>query len=218
MMMSFATIAHAQDEVSKQVWLDYNPAHSWASGLKLYGDFGTRTQAFDQGWFRIIARPSVRGPWGSFHWAAGVGGFYTFNELFADRFEIRPFQGISAVWPRAPVRIDHYARLEQRFEFRTTDWDLTPSLRFRYRTQIQLHWSGVSRGAHWRVLAHLEGFLTLSGETGQFDEKVRIGVGVERGFGKTFRVRIDVTWQQTGALITGSSTDDVYLRVRLFHD
>jgi hypothetical protein len=57
--------------------------------------------------------------------------------------------------------------------------------------------------------------LTVAGNAGQFDEKLRIGLGVERGFVIGIRARLDVTWQKVGALI-GGATDDIYIRFRVF--
>ncbi len=213
-----SSVARAQsDEVSEQLWVDYNPRWTWPSGFELYGDVGARTEFGSQGWGRIVVRPGVRGPVGPFRLSGGVGSFYTANTDAADRWEIRPFQGISATWPSSPFRLDHYARLEERFEFRTTDWNLDASLRFRYRLQTQFLWGGFRGGAYWRFIGHIEGFVTLTGEAGQFDEKVRIGAGIERGFGPKLRLRVDATWQKTGLIVTGAPTDDIYLRVRVFH-
>ena len=217
----FSSVLHAQEEeeeeVSPQIWLDYNPRWTWPSGLELYGDVGARTELGSNGWGRIIVRPGVRGPVGAFRLSGGVGSFYTANEDSADRWEIRPFQGIAATWPRSPIRLDHYLRFEERFEFETADWDLDASLRIRYRLQTQFLWGGVRGAAYWRFIGHIEGFLTVTGEAGQFDEKVRIGGGLERGFGSDWRLRVDVTWQKTGAIVTGAPTDDIYVRVRVFH-
>lgn len=55
----------------------------------------------------------------------------------------------------------------------------------------------------------------MAGNAGQFDEKLRIGLGVERGFVIGIRARLDVTWQKVGALI-GGTTDDLYIRFRVF--
>jgi hypothetical protein len=107
--------------------------------------------------------------------------------------------------------------LEERFQFEAGTQSLATSLRFRYRLQTQIHWEGPGAGAHWRLLAHIEGFLTIAGQAGQFDEKVRVGVGVERGLGPRWRGRVDATWQKTGTLISGAPTDDIYLRIRVFH-
>jgi hypothetical protein len=215
----FATRAQAQDDVSTQIWLDYNPRWTWPSGLRLYGDLGVRTELNENGWGRIVVRPGVRGPIGrGFDLSGGFGVFYTGNQLSSDRLEIRPFQGIRTTWPRKTLPLDHYVRLEERFEFVTEDWTLNASLRLRYRLQTQLSWQGLKQGSHWRVIGHVEGFLTFEGDAGQFDEKVRVGLGVECGFGPAWRVRADVTWQKVGAPFSGAPTDDIYVRVRVFQD
>ncbi len=216
---AFATPVHAQDDVSTQIWVDYNPRWSWPSGLQLYGDLGVRTELDRNGWGRVVVRPGLRGPIGrGFELTGGIGGFYTANQLAADRLEIRPFQGVRATWPRKLLPLGHYARLEERLEFETADWTLDASLRFRYRLQTQLRWEGPRPGSHWRLIGHVEGFLTLTGEAGQFDERVRVGLGVERGFGPAWRVRGDVTWQRVGTLISEAPTDEIYVRVRVFQD
>jgi hypothetical protein len=180
----FTSETRAQDEVSKQIWLDYNPRWLWPSGLELFGDIGVRTELNEGGWGRIVVRPGLRGSIGrGFQLAGGVGGFYTGNEGFADRFEIRPFQGLSVTWPDAALKIG---------------------------------WKGVREGAHWRLLAHFEGFLTLTGEAGQFDERVRLGLDIERAFASPWQVRGGVTWQQERAF-SSATTDEVYIRVRFFH-
>ena len=51
----------------------------------------------------------------------------------------------------------------------------------------------------------------------EVEEKLRIGVGIERGFGSAWRLRIDATWQKTGLNVFNAPTDDIYLRVRVFH-
>jgi hypothetical protein len=210
--------ASAQNDVSEQIWLDYNPRWTWPSGLELFGDAGVRTELAEQGWGRIVVRPGIRGPVsGRFRLAGGIGVIYTGNTSAVDGLEFRPFQGVSTAWPRGRVRLDHYARFEERFQFETATWSLETSFRFRYRLQAQIHWEGARAGAHWRMLAHIEGFLTIAGESRQFDEKVRLGVGIERGFGPRWRGRVDATWQKTGTVISGAPTDDIYLRIRVFH-
>jgi hypothetical protein len=218
MLAAPAPVAHAQeDDVSEQLWVDYNPRWTWPSGLQLYGDFGVRTELGAQGWVRLVVRPAVRGPVGPFRLAGGLGSFYTANADAPDLWEIRPFQGISATWPSSPIQVDHRLLFEERFEFETTDWTLDASFRLRYRLQTPFQWGGISGEAYWRLLLHIEGFLTVAGDAGQFDEKVRIGAGIERGFGSAWRLRVDVTWQKVGTLTSGAPTDAIYLRVRAFH-
>ena len=208
-----------EGDVSEQIWLDYNPVWALSSSLELYGDIGVRTELRERGWGRVVVRPSIRGPVGSFRWSGGIGGFFTGNETAADRIEIRPFQGIAATWPRRRIfHLEHYVRVEERFEWETDGWSLDASLRFRYRVQTRYSFSGPLENASWQVLFHAEGFLTVAGNAGQFDEKVRIGAGLERAFGSGWRGRLDLTWQKVGALFSGAPTDDLYIRVRVYQN
>ncbi len=222
MLVGVSAPISAQDDdgdVSEQIWLDYNPVWALSSSLELYGDIGVRTELRERGWGRVVVRPSVRGPVGSFRWSGGVGGFFTGNETTANRIEVRPFQGIAATWPRRRIfHLEHYARLEERFEWETDEWGLDASLRFRYRLQTRYSFSGPLENASWQVLFHAEGFLTVAGNAGQFDEKVRIGAGLERAFGSGWRGRLDLTWQKVGALFSGAPTDDLYIRVRVYQN
>jgi hypothetical protein len=218
-LVGIVSPAQAQDddsEISEQIWFDYNPRWTFPSNLELYGDLGVRTELGAQGWGRVVVRPGVRGPVGPFRLSGGIGGFLTVNESASNRFELRPFQGIAASWPNKRLRIDHYARFEERFEWEIDDGTLDASFRFRYRLQTGYTLSGFNSNVSWRVLVHIEAFATLAGNAGQFDEKVRIGAGVERNFGSVWRARIDLTWQKTGLIVTGAPTDDLYIRVRIF--
>ena len=206
-------VALAQDEIRRQIWLDYNPRFIWPSAFEVYGDIGVRTELSSTGWTRFVVRPGVRGPVGRFRLGGGLGTFYTADDVVGNQLEFRPFQGINWTWPNKRVPLDHYVRLEERFEFPTVDWELDFSLRVRYRLQTEFRWSAVQSGAHWRLVGHAEGFLTFFGEA---DEKFRFGVGVERAFVSNARVRLDLTWQIVGAPFSGAPTDEFYIRLRLY--
>ena len=146
-----SSVALAQsDEVSEQIWVDYNQRWTWPSSFEIYGDAGVGTALGSQEWGRIIVRPGVRGNVGAFRLSGGIGSFYTANRDAPDGWEIRPFQGIAATWPSSRIRLDHYLRLEERFEFETDNWDLAASLRMRYRLQIQFY-GAVSVVGHFGV-------------------------------------------------------------------
>jgi len=71
----------------------------------------------------------------------------------------------------------------------------------------------VGTGARWGAS---KDFLTLVGEQGQSREWFRFTVGLERGFRSGLRTRFDATWEREGRLFGDGSTDDLFLRVRLF--
>jgi len=204
------------DDISQQLWVDYNPRWVFPSNLELFGDVGVRTELGAQGWGRLVVRPGVRGPVGLFRWSGGVGAFYTKNESFSDRIEIRPFQGIAATWPsRRVLGLDHYLRLEEQFEWGGAAGS-SVALRLRYRLQTQYALSGPQENAIWRIRANIEAFATVAGDAGQFKETVRLGLGIGRDFGAAWSAWLDAVWQKSGRAFTGAPTDDLYIRVRVF--
>ena len=212
---AFQALAAQDNDVSEQLWLDYNPRWALASNLELFGDVGARTELGAQGWGRFVVRPGVRGPVGMFRWSGGVGTFYTKNESFSDRIEIRPFQGIAVTWPsRRVLGLDHYLRLEERFEWGGAG-ESDVALRLRYRLGTQYALPGARENAIWRVRANGEAFLTVAGDAGQFNETVRLGLGIGREFGIAWTAWLDAVWQKTGRVFTGAPTDDLYIRVRV---
>ena len=53
-----SSVALAQsDEVSEQIWVDYNQRWTWPSSFEIYGDAGVGTALGSQEWGRIIVRP-----------------------------------------------------------------------------------------------------------------------------------------------------------------
>ncbi len=211
---SGAVAQEGEGGVSEQLWLDYNPRWTDRSHRELYGDLGFRTKLGGSE-SRFLIRPGVRGPVGPFRMAGGVGTFFTVNKLSANRFEIRPFQGITAIWPNKRVRLNHYVRLEERLAWETDGWTLDASLRGRYRLQVDYSFTGYRSSSDWRVLFHIEGFLTLAGNAGQSDQRLRIGAGVGRNVGSGVRVRADFTWQKVGFDPLAPS-DHLYVRLRVF--
>ena len=219
LMLAAASPLSAQDDnLSEQLWLDYNPRWVLASNWELFGDIGFRTELGAQDWNRVVVRPSVQGPVGSFQLSGGVGGFFTNNKTLANRTEIRPFQGIAATWPsRRILGLEHYLRLEERFEWGGAAGS-NVSIRLRYQLQTQYAFPGSREGAIWRIRAMGEAFLTVAGDAGQFRENVRLGLGIGREFGAVWSAWLDAVWQKTGRAFSGAPTDDLFIRVRVHQD
>jgi hypothetical protein len=126
LFLLFPVIASAQsgENISKQIWIDVNPHYYLSPKSKIYGDIGTRRELENRGWWRLVVRPSYR-TWlgGRFYVSAGLGNFFTFNEVIADRWELRPFQGVQFNWPQWKTPLNHYIRLEERFDFNLNTWN-----------------------------------------------------------------------------------------------
>ncbi len=210
-------LGQSQDEVRPQLWLDSNPAWRATPRLEVYGDLGARTELEADGWWRFIARPSVRYQLHrNVRLSGGVGSFFTWNDVIANRWEIRPWQGVSLTRPRNPLPLEHFLRFEEQFDFNTRTWESLNSLRMRYRLRTYLEWAAIRPDRYWRVMGSVEGFLTLAGEQGQFREQFRLSLGLERSYRPGIRTRFDVTWQKEGDLFGDGSIDDLFLRIRVF--
>ena len=124
--------ANAQ-EASEQVWFDYNPGWRLSEVTRLTLDAGMRKQLEDPEALTLVLTPAVDFRVDKVKLAAGVANYLTLNEEINDRWEIRPFQSASYVWPNSRLSLDHRLRLEERFDFDTDTWESKNSLRGRYR-------------------------------------------------------------------------------------
>jgi hypothetical protein len=216
-----AQTAAEVDRVSPQLWVDYNPTVPLNSRWSLIGDVGVRSELKADGWWRVVVRPGVRYQLSEAVWlAGGVGNFITDNDLLANRWEIRPWQGVGATWPNWKFPLYHLLRLEERFDLNTDTWASATSLRIRYMIGTSYQWGTLFRSPEfWEASASLEMFATLAGEQGQSREQVRAVLGVERSANRALRVGFEAVWQKRGLLfVSDQSVDDLFLRVRVYHE
>lgn len=208
--------AQSGESVSKQIWIDVNPHYHLNSSSKIYGDIGVRRELEKSGWWRLVVRPSYR-TWlgGRFYFSAGLGNFFTFNEIINNRWELRPFQGLQFNWPQWKTPLNHYIRIEERFDFNLKTWNSQNSARIRYKLGISYRWAAYQPGRFWEVTANAEAFYTFIGEQGQFQEQARATLGLDRSFDRNVHLRIEVTWQQERLFFDPKqSVSDVYFRLR----
>ena len=113
-----------------------------------------------------------------------------------------------------------FLRLEERFDFNTKTWELSASLRLRYRLRATFRWDAVQKGRYWRAPAGTEVFVTLAGDQGQFREQVRVQVAIERSFRLLLRLRFEVAWQKEGAafFIGQGDVSDLWFRLRIYQN
>jgi hypothetical protein len=208
------------DDVRPQLWMDYDPSVQVSPRVRLFGDFGARTELESGGWWRIVARPSVRYDISDQTWiGGGIGNFYTLNDVIADRWEIRPWQGVEIAWPKWRFPIRHYIRLEERFDFNTATWGSKNSLRGRYAVRMEQKWATLyGEDRYWRAFGSLEVFVTLAGEQGQSQEQMRAMLGFERSVGPSLSFQGEIVWQKRGLFfLADESVSDIFLRARIFH-
>jgi len=210
-------VAQEDDKPATQFWADFNPTRELSEKTDVYGDIGFRHDGSTNEFYRLVVRPGVRYRIGeNTRVMGGIGSFFTWNTVAENRWEIRPWVGFRYFVDRKILPFDHYARVEWRVEYNTNTWEVVKSLRMRYRFRVHVDLSAFKPGRYWRALGGIELFGTLAGQQGQFQEKFRLGAGLERSFSTGLRLRLDVTWQKSGRLFNPTSTDALYLRIRFF--
>ena len=215
---------YAQDATDKdkteQIWLDYNPSYNLSEKLDVYGDIGART-IFPNEWYRFIVGPSIRykkPKWimKEFYFDEelhfGIRFFFTANKNFSNRIEIRPFQGYRLAWPNCPrILLQHYVRLEERFDIELPNWINTFGLRVRYRAKLILKFKGdlIAFKDRLYLPVSLELFWNLKGIQ-QFNDVVRITPGIGYEISPIWRAEFDLSYHYTRNTVEDNfATNDI---------
>ena len=225
-------LLYAQDVedqgTTEQIWLDYNPSYILSERLDVYGDIGART-IFPNEWYRFVVGPSVRYKRPKLilkelfykeelHF--GIRFFFTANKSFPNRLEIRPFQGYRLAWPNRPrIVLQHYVRLEERFDIETSNWINTFGLRVRYMAELILKFKGgwLSFNEGFYLPISIELFWNLKGAQ-QFNDVVRITPGIGYEFSELWKAEFDLSYHYTRNTVEDNfATNDIVLRFRVFH-
>ncbi len=225
-------LLYAQDEEDKsltqQIWLDYNPSYNFSEKLDFYGDIGART-VFPNEWYRFVVGPSVRYKkpklfFNKLYYKEelhfGIKFYFTANKNFPNRLEIRPFQGYKLYWPNRPrLVLQHYVRLEERFDIELPKWINTFGIRVRYRAKLTLKfkgdWLSFNDGLYLPV--RMEVFWNLKGAQ-QFNDVVRITPGIGYEFSSTWKAEFGLAYHYTRNTIEDNfATNDIVYRFRVYH-
>ena len=138
----------------------------------------------------------------------------------SNRLEIRPFQGFKLMWPNRPrIIIQHYVRLEERFEINTANWENTFGLRIRYQAEmiffLKGDWLSFNKGFY--IPVSLELFWNLIG-TKQFNDAARIIPGIGREFTSKWKGELLIGYYYTRNTVEDVfGTNDLVLRIRVYH-
>lgn len=210
------------NSVANQIWLDYNPTIPLTERVDFYGDAAART-VFPNEWYRFVIGPSLRYKQPKsilkklyykeeFHF--GIRFFYTVNKNFSNRLEIRPFQGYRLIWPNRPqIAIQHYVRLEERFDIQTSDWISTFGLRIRYMIESKL----ISYKNGLYLPLSLELFWNIKG-TKQFNDVARVTPGIGYEFKKSWKGQFDLSYHYArNTLEDDFANNNIVFRFRVYH-
>ena len=115
--------------------------------------------------------------------------------------------------------IQHYVRLEERFDLETATWVNTFGLRLRYQAKMILKLKGdlISFNDGLYLPVRMELFWNLKGAQ-QFNDVVRITPGIGYEFSTTWKAEFDLSYHYTRNTVEdGFATNDIVFRLRVFH-
>ena len=187
--------------INQQLWIDIFPHFSVNEKLEYYGDAGYRTIVNDS-WSRIHVRPSLRYSLKR-NWEihGGLGFFYTFEDVGANQFEFRPWQGIQLNWPKtAHITIKNLARIEERLSYTTDNWESSFDLRFRYKLSGKVMPCASCCLQNIFIPFYGELFFPVDDDIEEFyRNKGRVGIGLGYNFSKDWRFSLLMNWQNSNA-------------------
>ena len=215
------------EELTYQLWLDYNAKYHVSRKVKVYGDVGYR-RISPNIWTRYYIRPAVS----YFHslplksgkhiiitYHLGLGTFFTNTTDTSNLLEIRPFQGVDIQWPTFKhLQINHYVRIEEQFYFENDNRGF--NLRLRYMFSGIFHW----KNENWNTLNnfylpfHIEFFWNLLNDSPASD-LIRITPGIGYTFNLKWKLEFSTSYQRTKINIEDNvETNDIVFRLRVFHN
>ena len=109
--------------------------------------------------------------------------------------------------------------MEERFDIETSNWINTFGLRLRYEAKLTLKlkgdWLSFNDGLYLPISIEL--FWNLK-ETQQFNDIVRISLGIGYEFSELWRAEIDLSYHYTRNSVEDNfAANDIVFRLRLFH-
>lgn len=206
-LLNFCCAQRSSDDsnVSQQIWVDYNPRWYLDTSYTIYGTVGARTVIPDV-WTKLYLTSAVRfSPTSLFdrknklqqEFHGGLSIFYTFNKDKPDMIELRPFQGYKISWPNLKnLKVSHFLRLEERFEFTSGQSDMVFDLRARYKLEGIIHWTKhlVDFADGLYIPISVEYFVNLY-STKQFNNAIRFTSGVGYSTQAQWKVQFDLSYQ-----------------------
>ena len=208
-LINFVYAQSSSDDLTQQIWADYNPQLNLSEKYTLYGSLGART-IIPHSWTKLYFKAAVRfAPEPLFNifnksqqeLHGGLSLFYISNEDTSNQIELRPFQGYRISWPHLDrLRFTHFLKLEERFIFTIGEDDFSFDLRARYKLEAIFHRTNhlIDFAEGLYVPISVEFFVNLF-STKNYNNAIRVTPGL--GYSsesKLWKIQFDLSYQYTG--------------------
>ena len=212
------------DEYAKQVVLEVYPKWYSNEDFTYQGNFGLEKSYKESDWIRYYGKPSLTYALGR-KWAlhGGLGYYYTDYNKLNDKYEIRPFLGIShSTKLTGKWNISSYFRTEERYHYSTESNNRTTNTRLRLRFRASYLFNPASISDSWhKVTLGVEGFKSYRTEDSLenlYDYQTNIKLGMERILKKGQKLRFELAWKYKAAFnqITDADISTVFFKIQYY--
>lgn len=202
-------------QTTSEIWTDYIHNHFLNNKWVLYGD-----ATFRLGDSKIIGiRPSVKYILSNkVQLRGGIGNNYTFQDIDnVSNIEIRPWQGVRAVWPSTSVfAIQHFVRIEEQYttnSYADKDFDGSVRLRYQIGTDIDI-WESGSGDHEIKLPLKYEIFNTFN-QTDFFIDRDRFIAGISYKIRGLVTIEFNYMMQRTGEGLRNMELEKNIYRIRV---
>ena len=225
----FCYTQESSDNLTQQFRIDYNPKMKLSEKLDLIIPVGFRITS-PYRWHRIYAEPQITMDWPRLilkkmrfkeQLVGGIGIYHTNNLNISNRLEIKFFQGYNLTAPnRKHFKLNHYFKIEERFDINTSNWKSTFGLRLVYNPTAVIEFQGDLRdyGKGFFIPISCEIFWNLI-ETKQFNDKFHFDAGLGKSLNKKWKVALVIGYNFSRQFESENfDRNEVIFRLRVFHN
>jgi len=212
---------------SKQLSLEVYPQWYSHEDFSVQGNIGIEKEFENNSWIQYYMKPS-----GTYaldnNWAlhGGLGGYYKDYQDDENRWEVRPYVGVSHYYPWTEnLVLSSYVRAEERYYAYNGDKNSTNTTRLRFRLRSAYTFDADSFISYWdkftlgaEVFKSEENDESSDNPDDKDDIETRVTLGLERRLSQERKLRLELAWKYKSEpyQLSGSSVNTIYFKVKYY--
>lgn len=226
LVLCFASSALQANDKEKEFVLEVYPQWYSNDDYTVQGNIGIDSEFQQNGWTEYYVSPSAAYALDN-NWAlhGGLGGYYKDYRDDQNRWEVRPYVGVSHYYPWTEQwTLSSYFRAEERYYFYTGDEDSTNTTRLRFRVRAAYTLDPDFVFSSWNKLTvDVEGFKSANSnqnttDDDNYDYETHLILGMERRLDNESKLRFELGWKYKSkpSQASTSSVNTVYFKLKYY--
>ncbi len=221
----FATLQANEQE--RQLAIEVYPQWLSTEDYTVQGNIGIEKEFQSNSWTQYYVKPSATYALDN-NWAlhGGLGGYYKDYQESQNRWEIRPYIGVSHYYPWTDKwRLGSYLRAEERYYYYTGDEENTNTTRLRFRIRSSYTFDSHSFMSYWNkftVGAEVFRSQDIDDNSINVDDnynfETRITLGLERKLDSQRKLRFELSgrYQSSPDQLSSTSASTIYFKIKYY--